>query len=113
MDIKEKNKNDLSIFDTSKANIINELSTERASKIQTKKSCCCCKSNQSKCSSKILYLFILLITLSIGVAIFFAVRYIIKKHKDDDESYSKNTFTLPISENDTDDIATEQINTWV
>ena len=112
MDIKEKNKNDLSIFDTSKANIINELSTERASKIQTKKSCCCCKSNQNKCSSKILYLFILLITLSIGVAIFFAVRYIIKKHKDDDESYSKNTFTLPISENDTDDIATEQINIY-
>lgn len=112
MDIKDKNKNDLSIFDTSKANIINELNTERTTKISSKKSCCCCESNQNKCSSRILYLFILLITLSIGAIIFFVVRYIIKKNKDDDELYSKSKFSLPILENDTNDITTENINLY-
>ena len=116
MNIKDKNKNDLSNLYISKANIINELSTERTTKIPPKNDCCCCKSNQNKCSSKILYLFILLITLSIGAIIFFVVRYIIKKHKDNDESYSAKNFNLTIiendTENDTDNITTKLINLY-
>jgi hypothetical protein len=113
MDIKDKNKNNLTMFETSKINIINEVNIERATKIQHKNGCCfCCKCCQNKCSSKILYLFILLITLSIGAIIFFAVRYIIKKHKDNDEYYSQNNFNLTISENESDDISTEQINLY-
>lgn len=113
MDIEDKNKKDFSILDVSKTNIINEFISERMSKNSNKDdSCCCCNSKQNKCSSKILYLFIILITLSIGVIIFFIVRYIIKKHKDNDEYYSKNIFTLTIIDNDTDDITTEQTNIY-
>jgi len=109
MEIKDKNKNELEIFDISKSNIINELNSERTTESSPKGGCCCCKSNKNKCSSKILYLFILLITLSIGTIIFFIVRKI-KSNKDDDKSYSKSNFNLTIFENDTDDITTEQIN---
>ena len=113
MDIKDKNKNNLTMFETSKINIINEVNIERATKIQHKNGCCfCCKCCQNKCYTKILYLFIILIILSIGAIIFFAVRYIIKKHKDNDEYYTQKNFNLTISENESDDISTEQINLY-